>query len=124
VILPYDADTLHASQDDVVAAVVKALDVGDDAAAPDRKDRRPALVARFPFRLDQHHRNQAVALQDVRDHLAIARLEDVQREEHVRKQHHVREREQGKQVGHTGSAKCKMLNAKFNLAFSIQHLAV
>src|SRR4029453_15159193 len=98
------------------AAVIQALDVGNDPAAPNRIDGRAALVAPLPLRLEQHHPDQPVALQSVRDHLAIPRLEDVQREEDVRKQHNVREREKREQIEHTGSAKCKMLNAEFNLA--------
>ena len=83
-VLAGDAELLDAAQHDVVAAVGERLGVGDHAGAADREDRRPALVVRLVARLQQHHADDAIALQRVGHHRAVARLEDVQRQEHVR----------------------------------------
>ena len=93
VILAGDAELLQPAQDDVVAAVVVLLGEGDEPGAADRVDRRPSLVIGFPPRAQQHHADDPVAGQRVGDHLPVARLEDVQRQEHVREQHDVRQRE-------------------------------
>src|ERR1051325_9691515 len=76
-------ELLDAAQDDVVAAFAERLRVGDDAGAADVENRRPTLVVRFIAGAEQHHADDAIALQRIRRHRAIARLEDVQRKEDV-----------------------------------------
>ena len=48
----------------------------------------------LPSRTQQDHADHPRAGQGVRDHLAVARLEDVERERDLRKEHDVRQREQ------------------------------
>ena len=81
VVLAGDPELLEAAQHDVVAAVGEPLDVRDDARAADRVDRRPPLVVALPPGPQQHHADHAIAVERVGHHLAVARLEDVQRQE-------------------------------------------
>jgi len=99
-ILVDDTEAFEPAQHDVEAAVGERFDVGDDAAAADRIHRRRALVVAVPARPQQHHADQAVAGHGIRHHLAIPRLENVQREKHVGEEHDVRQWEQRKQVRH------------------------
>jgi hypothetical protein len=110
-ILVDDAEAFEPAQHDVEAAVGQRFDVRDDAAAADRIHRRRALVVAVPARPQQHHADHAVAGHRVRHHLAISRLEDVQREKDVGEEHNVRQRKSG--AGQTyrcksevGSLKC------------------
>ena len=68
----------------------------DQPSAADPVDRRPSLVLRLESRLQQRHPDDPVIVQRVTHHLAIARLEDVERQVDARKQHGVRQREEGK----------------------------
>ena len=90
-----DPEPFDAAQNHVVAAVRQALDVGHHAAAADRVHRRASLVLALPARPQQHHPNHAIAGFPVRDHFAISRLEDMQRQKHVRKEDDVRKGKEG-----------------------------
>src|SRR5206468_11254116 len=53
------------------------------------------------------HPDHPIAGHRVRNHLAVPRLEDVQRKEHVGKEHNVGQRKEGKQIGHANGASQK-----------------
>ena len=89
-ILVRHAELFDPAQHDVVAAVVERLGMRDDAGTANRVDRRPALVVSLVARPQQHHADNPIAAQRVAHHLAISRLEDVQRQKHVWKQDNVR----------------------------------
>ena len=80
------AEALHALQDDVEAAIGQAFGMGDEPDAAHRVDGRPALVFRLESGLEQRHPDHPVARQGVFRHRAIARLEDVERQEHAREE--------------------------------------
>ena len=105
-ILLDDPEPLHPAQDDVVAAVRQPLVVRQHAAAADRIDRRPPLVIAIPSRPQQHHPDHAVAGERIGDHLAIARLEDVERQEHVGEEDDVRKGKQRQKIRHGVNANC------------------
>ena len=125
-ILLDDPEAFEPAQDEVVAAVGQPLDVGQHAAAADRIDRRPSLVVPVPSRPQQHHPDHAIAGQRVGDHVAVARLEDVQRQEHVGEEDDVGQREQRQQVRHNREmqiAECKLLSY-FPTPLGNQHFAI
>ena len=89
------AHPLAAQEQEVESAVGQSLVLNDLADTTDIHDRTGSDHGRaFGCRPNLHHGDQAVAGQRVFGHLAVTRLEDVQREQGVRKQHDVR---QGKQ---------------------------
>ena len=97
-ILLDDAEPFEAAQHDVVAAVGQPLDMRHDAAAADGVNRWPPLVVLVPARPQQHHPDQPVARHGVGHHLAIARFEDVQRQEDIGEEDDVRQRKQGQKI--------------------------
>ena len=94
-ILLDDPEPFDAPEHDVVPAVLQPLGVRDDAAAANRIHRRLPLVIALPAGFQKHHAEHSIAGERVPDHLAIARLEDMERQEHVRKKDDVGKREEG-----------------------------
>jgi hypothetical protein len=74
-----DGELLEPLQHQVVAAVLETLGVRDQARAAGCVDRRTAVVVVLVSVPQQHHADDPIAGQRFRDHLAIPRLEDVQR---------------------------------------------
>ena len=74
---------------EVEAAVGKFLQRADTAGASDGEHVGIGVVIALPVALEHDHPDSAVGLGDVRDHLAIARLENMQRHCHTRKQHEI-----------------------------------
>jgi len=94
-------DALETPQHDVVPSVGERIDMRDEPAAPDGiHGRTPRL--HLHARAKQHHPDHPIAGDGIGDHLAVARLEDVQWEEHVRKENNVRQGEEGEKIGHDG----------------------
>ena len=75
-ILAHDAKRRQAANQDDVAAVGQLLVLLDFTCAPDLVDRRPSLVVLLIPGPQQHHADDAGALQRVGYHLPVARLED------------------------------------------------
>ena len=67
----------------------------DRAGAAERVDRRPAVVVLLVPGLEENDADRAARLQRVFHHLAVARLEDVQRQRRPGEQDDVRQREEG-----------------------------
>src|SRR5581483_3293037 len=76
-------EPVGAQQDNIVPAVFELLDADQLANATDIEQRSPIVVIE-PMRLD--HRDPPRTVDRVADHLAIARLEDVQRKLRTREQ--------------------------------------
>ncbi len=97
------AESLHAAQDHVVAAVAQALEMRDDPAAADRIHRRAPFVVVLPARFEQHHADHVIAAQRVSHHVAIALLEDMQRQKDIREEDDARQRKQREQISHAAT---------------------
>jgi hypothetical protein len=95
-----DAEAMRRAQQEVEAAVGQPLVLRDEAGAADLVRRR--IARHLPRSLGPHrdHPDPAVARERVLHHLAIARLEDVERDGALRQQHHVLEREERKPRRH------------------------
>jgi len=92
VILLEDAKPIDAAKYDIVPAVGELFDVRHHTAAPDRIHGRLPFVIGFPARPQQDHSDQPIVGDSIGHHLAITRLENVQRQEHVWKQDDVWQR--------------------------------
>ena len=73
VVLAEDSELGQAPSRMFVAAVREFGGLGDDPHAPDGMNGGAPLVVRLVAGLEHHHADEAVALQGVRDHLAVAR---------------------------------------------------
>src|SRR6185437_9693632 len=90
---------------EVVAAVGKLFQRSDPAGASDGKNVGIRVVIALPVALEHYHPDRCVGLGDVGDHLAIARLENMQRHSHVGKQLEIGQRKYRndvRQLGHRG----------------------
>ena len=82
-LLGQDAEAVHSVQQDVVAAIGEALGLATKPAQPTSKTGgSPAMLVRV-LRPHRHHPDASVARERVGGHLAIARLEDVERNAHA-----------------------------------------
>src|SRR5258707_6069975 len=93
-VLLHDAESPEAAQHDVRPPVRQRLMLLDPARAPVLVDGRTSVVVVLPSCAQQRHADDARPGQRVRDHLAVAGLEDVERKGNLRKEDDVREREQ------------------------------
>jgi len=100
VILADDSKPFDSPQDDVEPPIVQALRVRDDAAAPDGIHRRTPLVVALPARPQQHHADHPIRVERVGHHVAIARLEDVERLKDVREKHDIGEGKNRQKLRH------------------------
>jgi len=102
-----DAEAIEAAENDVVAAVWKLFAMRDQSAAPDAVHRRPPFIVGFPPFAEQRHPDHAVGCERVGHHLAVPRLEDVERQKDPGEKHHGGKRKQRQEIGHS-----KLLMAK------------
>jgi len=72
---------LDPAQDDIGSPILQCLGVADQSCAADRVDRGRLLDIVTPP-LEQDHADDPVSAQRIGQHLAVARLEDVQRQEY------------------------------------------
>src|SRR5205807_10140069 len=89
-----DAEADVAADEDVEAAVFERDGLFDRPHRAAGVERRRAVVILLPPRTEEHDPEALVAFHGVLDELAVARLEDVQREARVRKEDEVRERKE------------------------------
>src|ERR1017187_1511104 len=89
----HDSKLANALEDQIVASVGKLDETADFPRASDLENIRKGVVVALPVALEQRHPDQPVQVGDVGDHLAIARLENMQRYAQPGKQHEVRQRE-------------------------------
>ena len=90
--IPEEAEPVRAEQDDIEPPVLQFLDSDDLADAADRVERCSVVVVE-PVRLD--HPDPSAPVDRVAHHLAVARLEDVQRKLRAREQNRAGQRKQG-----------------------------
>ena len=88
-----DAKLHEPAQDDVESSTRQLFDVRNHSGAADRINRRPSSIVRFVSWLQRRHPDDAVTLQRISHHRAIARFEDVQRPRDAREEHRHLERE-------------------------------
>src|ERR1700721_2146427 len=62
---------------EIVAPVGKLGEIADLAGATDFEEVGKGVIVALPFALEHHHADNSVAVGDIGNHLAIARLEDV-----------------------------------------------
>jgi hypothetical protein len=105
ILLPH-AELLEPAQHEVVAAIAGPVRVSDEPGAADLVDVRPPFVVPLPPRPQQHHSDNPIAIERVRHHVAVPRLEDVQRQAHIRKQHHIGQRKQRQGGGKHAPFQC------------------
>src|SRR5581483_10629461 len=79
-----DADAVNTDGGEDPTTVVELLGLDDPSDRPDR--RAHVMTADLAAALDQHDSELAVRVETAPSELAIARLEDVQREEQAREQ--------------------------------------
>ena len=92
--LLHDAEPREPAQHDVGPAVRQRFVLFDPPRTSLPVDGRTAVVVVLPSRTQQDHADHPRSGQGVRDHLAVARLEDVERKRDLRKQDDVGQREE------------------------------
>ncbi len=93
--LAAQADTFPAQEQDVEAAIGQAFVLNDPAQTPDLLDwRRLGPGLSLGRRADLDHRDQPIAGQSVLGHLAVTRLENMERKDDMREHDEVGQREQ------------------------------
>lgn len=95
-----DPEPALAEQQDVERAVRMLLGLGDPSEAADVEELRVSSHRVDRVGADRDHPDLIRVSEGVPGHLAIARLEDVERDRDLREQDHVREREQRERFDH------------------------
>jgi hypothetical protein len=92
-LLRQDPHPRAAVEQDVVSPVGQRLGLDDLPGAGDRVHRRTPLVVLLPPGAQHDDAQPAISGQAIHDHLPIARLEHVERQDGLRKEHHLGQRE-------------------------------
>jgi len=95
----HDPELADPFQHQVVAPVVQFDELGYPPRASDGESIGVSVVVAFPIAFEEHHADDAVGGGYIGDHLAIARLKDMQRNRNSRKQNQVGKREKRNNSG-------------------------